>query len=215
MAELPLYDKDGKSAGTVAVDEKVFGEAVKKKLLHQVVVIHEANRRQGTASTKTRGQVEGSTRKPWPQKHTGMARAGSIRSPLWRHGGIVHGPKPRDYRMGLTASMKRAALDSALLGKIRDKEVAVIQGLDVDPPKTKRMAGVLKAIGLQRTVLLGTLEPGSKQTRNVWLSSRNLPGVSVRPVAELNAYDVLKHKHLLLTREALDALVASRKEPSA
>src|SRR5262245_1504851 len=143
MADLPLHDKTGKSAGTVAVDEKVFGDIVPKKLLHQVVLIYEANKRQGTASTKGRGEIEGSTRKPWPQKHTGMARAGTIRSPLWRHGGIVFGPKPREYRLGLTASMRAAALDSALLGKIRDQEVVVIDGFDPGtPPKTKNVAAV-------------------------------------------------------------------------
>src|SRR6185436_20278217 len=148
MAELPLFNSDGKSAGTVTVDEKIFGDKVKKRLLHQVVIIYEANQRQGTASSKGRGEVEGSTRKPWPQKHTGMARAGTIRSPLWRHGGIVFGPKPREYRLGLTASMRTAALDSAILGKIQDKEVLVIEGFNPGaPPKTKNVASVLAAMG--------------------------------------------------------------------
>jgi large subunit ribosomal protein L4 len=206
MAELPLFTKEGKSAGTVAVDEKLFGEKVLKKLLHQVVVIHEANQREGNAHTKTRGEVEGSTRKPWPQKHTGMARSGTIRSPIWRHGGVVFGPRHHEYRQKITSSMRRTALDSALLGKINDKEVSVVEGIEAEPAKTRRMAALMKSIGFKRTVLLAIPKFDDK----LWRMSRNLPDLSVRPVQELNAYDVLRHKDLLLTREALDALVAAR-----
>jgi large subunit ribosomal protein L4 len=206
MADLPLFSKDGKSTGTVAVDEKVFGDKVKKKLLHQVVVIHEANQREGNAHTKTRGEVEGSTKKLWPQKHTGRARMGSIRSPIWVKGGIVFGPRKREYRMTITDSMRRAALNSAILGKILDKEVSVIEGVEFEKPKTKQMASLLKAIGFKRTVLLAIPKHDSK----VWLSSRNLQDLSVRPVGELNAYDVVKHKDILLTRGALEALLAAR-----
>lgn len=206
MAELPLFDKDGRSAGTVPLDEKLFGERVRRKLLHQVVILHEANQREGNAHTKTRGEVEGSTRKPWPQKHTGMARAGTIRSPLWRHGGVVFGPRKREYRGTITDSMRRAALDSALLGKIRDREVSVLEALEAEPPKTRRLAALMKSIGFKRTVLLAIPSYDEK----VWRMARNLPDLSVRPVRELNAYDVLRHKDLLLTRGALEALVAER-----
>jgi len=211
VADLPLYSGDGKSAGTVAVDEKVFGDKVRKKLLHQVVVIHEANQREGNAHTKTRGEVEGSTKKLWPQKHTGRARMGTIRSPIWVKGGIVFGPRKREYRMTITDSMRRAALDSAILGKIRDREVSVIEAVDFEKPKTKRMATLLKSIGFKRTVLLAI----PKHDPKVWLSSRNLEDLSVRPVADLNAYDVVRHKDILLTRAALDALVASRSGKAA
>ena len=206
MAELPLFSKDGKSAGTVSVDEKVFGDKVRKRLLHQVVVIHEANQREGNAHTKTRGEVEGSTKKMWPQKHTGMARMGTKRSPIWVKGGIVFGPRTREYRMIITDSMRRAALNSALLGKIKDKEVSVIEAVDFAKPKTKEMAKIMKAIGFKRTVLLAI----PKHNDTVWLAARNLQDLSVRPVGELNAYDVLKHKDLLLTRDALNALVSAR-----
>jgi len=206
MAELPLFSKDGKSTGTVTVDEKVFGDKIRKRLLHQVVVIHEANQREGNAHTKTRGEVEGSTKKMWPQKHTGMARMGTKRSPIWVKGGIVFGPRTREYRLGVTDSMKRAALNAALLWKIKDKEVSVIEAVDFEKPKTKEMAKLMKAIGFKRTVLL-TLP---KHNQKVWLSSRNIEDLSVRPVNELNAYDVVKHKDILLTREALDALLAAR-----
>jgi large subunit ribosomal protein L4 len=207
MAELPLFSKEGKSAGSVSVDEKLFGDKVRARLLHQVVVIHEANQREGNAHTKTRGEVEGSTKKPWPQKHTGMARAGTKRSPIWVKGGIVFGPRKREYRLTVTESMRRAALDSALLGKIRDKEISVIEGVDFEKPRTRQMAALLKAIGFKRTVLLAI----PKHNPNVWLSARNLRDLSVRPVQELNAYDVVKHKDLLLTKEALDLLVARKK----
>ena len=211
MAELPLFSKDGKSTGTVTVDEKVFGDKIRKRLLHQVVVIHEANQREGNAHTKTRGEVEGSTKKMWPQKHTGMARMGTKRSPIWVKGGIVFGPRTREYRLTATDSMKRAALNAALLWKIMDKEVSVIEGVDFDQPKTKEMAKLMKVLGFKRTVLL-TLP---KHNQKVWLSSRNLEDLSVRPVHELNAYDVVKHKDILLTREALDALVAARSSSAA
>jgi large subunit ribosomal protein L4 len=208
MAELPLFTKEGRSAGTVSVDEKVFGDKVRKKLLHQVVIIHETNQREGNAHTKTRGEVEGSTKKLWPQKHTGRARMGTKRSPIWVKGGIVFGPRKKEYRLGLTDSMRKAALNSALLGKIKDKEVSVIESVGFEKPKTKEMAKIIKGIGLKRTVLLAL----PKHDANVWLAARNLGrALSVRPVADLNAYDILKHKDLLLTRGALDALVAARK----
>jgi len=207
MAELPLYSRDGKSAGTVSLDEKIFGEKVRKRLLHQVVVIHEANQREGNAHTKTRGEVEGSLKKMWPQKHTGRARMGTKRSPIWVKGGIVFGPRTREYRMTITDSMKRAALDSAILAKVKDKEVSVIESVGFEKPKAKQMAGLMKSIGFKRTVLLAI----PKHDDKIWLSARNLQDLSVRPWIELNAYDVIKHKNLLITREALDALVASRK----
>jgi large subunit ribosomal protein L4 len=207
MAELPLYSKDGRSTGTFTVDEKVFGDKVRKKLLHQVVIIHEANQREGNAHTKTRGEVAGSTKKLWPQKHTGRARMGTKRSPIWVKGGIVFGPRKREYRMIITDSMRRTALNSALLGKINDKEVSVIESVGFEKPKTKEMVKIIKAIGLKRTVLLAL----PKYDQGVWLAARNVGNISVRPVLELNAYDIIKHKDLLLTKGALDALVSARK----
>jgi large subunit ribosomal protein L4 len=208
MAELPLFSKDGKSTGTVSVDEKLFGDKIRKRILHQVLVIHEANQREGNAHTKTRGEVEGSTKKMWPQKHTGMARMGTKRSPIWVKGGVVFGPRTREYRLTATDSMKRAALNAALLWKITDKQVSVIEGVDFEKPKTKEMAKLLKALGFKRTILLAL----PKHNEKVWLSARNLQDLSVRPVDQLNAYDVVKHRDLLLTRGALDALVAARKD---
>ena len=206
MADLPLYDKDGKSTGTVTVDEKLFGEKVRKRLLHQVVVIYEANRREGNAHTKLRNEVAGSNKKLWPQKHTGRARMGTRRSPVWVGGGVVFGPRKKEYRQGITTSMKRAALDSALLGKIRDNQVRVIEGVELEKPRTKQVAGLLKAMGVERTALLAVPESNKTLT----LSARNLKSLKVCAVSQLNAYEVLKHRDLVLTRASLDRLVEAR-----
>lgn len=211
MADLKLYDSEGKSAGTVSVEEKVFGEVVRSKLLHQVAVIFEGNRRQGTAFARRRSEVSYSKKKPWPQKHTGMARAGMKSSPLWRHGGTTFGPLPRDWRRDMTAGMKRAALDSALLGKIRDGEVSIIEQLKFDKPQTTRMAKILKTTGLRGRVLIGI----PSHDVSVWKSARNISGVSLHTIGDFNAYEVLKHRNVLLTRDALTSLVASRKKKKA
>ena len=208
MADLPLFSKDGQSTGTISVDETVFGEKVRKKLLHQVVLIHRANQRQGTAHTKTRGEVKGSIKKLWPQKHTGMARMGTKRSPIWRKGGVVFGPRHHEYRQGITTSMKREALNSALLGKIRGKNVSVIEAVEFEKPGTKAMATLIKTIGFKRSVLLAVTKPD----RNAYLSSRNLKDVVVRPVADLHAYEILRYRDVLFTKEAMDVLVAARKK---
>lgn len=203
MIDVPLHSPEGKAVGTLSVDETVFGDKVRRRLLQQVVVLYEGNRYHRTANTKTRDQVRGSGKKLWPQKHTGRARMGSIRSPIWRGGGITHGPHPRETRRDLPKKMRRAALKSALLGKLRDKEVFVIEKFDgAERPSTKRLAVTLKTIGLDRSVLIGV--PSADRTLH--LSARNIPRVIVTPVGEFNAYDVLKHKALLVTREALEKL---------
>lgn len=208
MIQIPLYDKAGAKTGQVDLDESLFGKKILRSLLHQAIVAFEANQRQGTHRAKTRGEVAGSKRKPWKQKHTGRARAGTIRSPLWRHGGVAFPPRPRDYSHDLPKKMKRLALDSALLGKLKDGEVLVIEGFDVQAkPSTKAFAKVLAKMGIERTCLVGIKAHDEK----LHLSVRNLPRVSMSPVSDFHAYHVLKHKNLVLTREALDALVASRK----
>lgn len=211
MAQVPYYDARGIRSGELEVDEKIFGEHVHWKLLHQVVVAYEANRRQGTANTKDKGDVEGSSRKPWPQKHTGNARAGMIRSPIWRKGGIAHGPHPRDHRRRITRSMRETALNGALLGKLRDGEIHVIESLEFQAPKTKEMRKILDAVGLQGSVLIAV----ERHDRARWLSSRNLDKVRMSELRSLNAYEVLRNKNLLLTKAAFDALVAERKRGEA
>ena len=200
------------SSKSVSLEEGVFAAEVKPHLVHETVVAEQNAARAGTRGAKSRGFVAGGRAKPWRQKGTGRARAGSSRSPLWPGGGIVFGPKPREYRLGLTASMRTAALDSAMLGKIRDKEVLVIEGFDPGaPPKTKNIASTIAAMGLDRTVLVGikALDAGLHK------ATRNLPKFKMVPVADFNAYDVIKYHRVVLTREALDALVASRRPQEA
>lgn len=206
MAELPLFDASGKKIGTLSIDEAIFGKKVKKVLLKDVLVWYGRNKRSGSASTKTRGEVAGSTKKPWKQKHTGRARSGTIRSPIWRHGGIVFGPRPRDYSVKIPQKMRKAALDSAILGKIQDKEVFVIEGFQFEKPSTKKMIAILKNMGIDRTCLVGVKE----HTQNALLSMRNLQNISMTRSADLNAYAILRHKDLLLTKDAVEQLVGSR-----
>ena len=211
MLKIPHYSMDGKKLAPVEVDETVFGPHVKRFLLRQAVLMYEANRRVGTASTKTRKDVSGSGRKPWPQKHTGRARAGSKRSPLWRHGGTVFGPHPRDYSYSLPKKALRQALNSAVLSKMKDEQVVILEKLalpDPKAPKARAVAKVLSALKIDRSCLIGT----ESYDKALALSARNLPRIRLQPVADFNAYEVLKNHSLLLTRAGLDRLVALAKE---
>jgi large subunit ribosomal protein L4 len=202
MIELDVHSENGEVIGKVAVDEAALGGKVLRRLLHQVVVAYMANLRQGTASAKGKGEVAGSGKKPWKQKHTGRARAGMKRSPLWVGGGIVFPPRPRDYRQGISKSMRRKALSSAILSKLLDGEVTVIEGMKFDAPRTKRVAAMIKALGLKGTALLvGAAEDGM-----LVKSARNLQGVDVAAARCLNAYEVLRHKNLVVTREVAERL---------
>ncbi len=206
MIDVPLYTKDGQESGRVSVDPTLFGTRVRRRLLREIAAWYEANRRLGTHATKTRSEVEGSTKKPWKQKHTGRARAGSVRSPIWRGGGIAGGPQPRDYRVRIPAAMRRRALDSALLSKFMDQEAAVIEALDFEKASTKRMAGLLKTLRIERTCLISP----EGYRKELWLSTRNLPRIAMAPVSDLNAYEVLRCHRLLLTRGALERLMQER-----
>ncbi len=207
MAQLSYFDKTGKSVGVLEVDEKIFGERVRTKLLHQMVIAYEANRRSGTRSGLRKGEVEGSSRKPWPQKHTGRARAGMIRSPIWRKGGMPHAVKPQDWTHRMPKSMTRPALDSAFLGKILDKELHVIEALPFEKPKTKEASKLLRdTMGFGKSLLIGT----EAHNKNAYLSVRNMPKVSLKNVTDFNAYELLRHKDILLTRAALEKIVKAR-----
>ena len=170
--------------------------------MREAVIMYEANKRLGTACTKTRSEVAGGGRKPWMQKHTGRARAGSIRSPLWKGGGVVFGPKPRDYSYSIPKKAKRVALRSALLSRFVDNEVIVVDGLDFDSPSTRKMAQLLSTLNINGSCLIVIPE----RSEFVWKSARNIPLVKVMTVSELNAYDVLKKDKLLMTKGALGAL---------
>ncbi len=214
MLELIVLNNEGKEVDKVSFDESIFGGEVNKKLLQELSVTYERNQRKGNASTKTRGEVEGSTKKPWKQKHTGNARAGTIRSPIWRHGGIVFGPRPRDFYRVIPQALRRKALDSALLSKFQDKETIVINAITAEKPKTKEVFNTLKNVGVdikagkaRNKCLVGV----SKTNTPLTLSCRNIPGVKLVPVSDFNAYEVLKYQRLLLTKEALDYLISVRK----
>jgi large subunit ribosomal protein L4 len=197
--ELDVIDRQGTLVEKVVVADNTFGAEVKPHLFYQVVRMQLANRRRGTASTKTRGEVRGGGRKPWRQKGTGRARQGSTRSPLWRGGGVALGPKPRDYGYQLPKKVRRAALCSALSMKIQDGLLKVIDRLDIPAPKTRQMVGFLKDLGIEKAaiVLLTNDNP------NVQLAARNLPAVKVLRVEGLNIYDLLAHDYLICTRDAL------------
>ncbi|MBI5678797.1 MAG: 50S ribosomal protein L4 [Planctomycetes bacterium] len=201
--EIPVYSKEGEKIDNLQLDDKKFGGPIRKKLLRDAVIMYEANKRQGTASTKTKGEVAGGGRKPWVQKHTGRARAGSIRSPLWKGGGVSHGPKPRDYSFAIPKKARRLALYTALSAKPRDNELVVIDDLNFDVPKTKQMVGILKALNIDNSSCLIVV---SRTNETVWKSARNIPSVKIMTSTELNAYEVLRPKKVLLTKEALSSI---------
>ena len=202
MLEIPMFDGNGSLLEEVPVSEESFGGKVRKVLLRDAIIMYEANRRHGTASTKTRGKISGGGKKPWAQKHTGRARAGSIRSPLWRGGGVVFGPHPRDYSYSIPRKAKKVALYSAILAKLQDNEVVLIDKLEFDCPSTKRMANLLKSVGIEDSCLI--VIPDRDEA--VWKSSRNIYGLMVMIASDLNAYDVVRHKKLLIVKDALEAL---------
>jgi large subunit ribosomal protein L4 len=200
MPKVALYNTKGEQVGEVELSDDVFGVEVRPDVMHRVVVNYLANQRQGTSSTLTRGEVSGGGRKPWRQKGTGRARHGSIRSPLWRKGGIVFGPKPRSYRFTLPKKLKRYALKSALSAKVADNELIMLDSLTMDAPKTKSMAEILKNIKADKKALI--VLPGKDE--NVEKSARNLPGVKTTSVNTLNVYDILNHDNLIITKEAAE-----------
>ncbi len=200
MPMAPLYNTNGEALGECELPESIFAAPADAALLHQAVVAYLANQRQGTSATKTRGLVAGGGRKPWRQKGTGRARQGSIRAPHWRGGGIVFGPQPREYRQGLPKKARRAALRGALTEKATGAVVCVLDDLHLGEAKTKPFAAMLGRLPLaDRRALVVTAAPD----RNVMLSGRNLPDVVVRAASDLNAYEVLRARSLVLTKAAV------------
>ena len=202
MAELNVLNMNNEKVGTVQLDDKVFGAPVKKTLIHEIVTMQLANKRQGTAATKTKGLVRGGGKKPWKQKKTGRARAGSNRSPLWVGGGTTFGPNPRDYSYKEPIKKVRGALKSALSAKANDGEIVVIKELALKEPKTKLMLDILNELGLNEGVLILS----DKRDKNVELASRNIPKVKVIPLSALNIVDLLKYKRLLMTENGVKAM---------
>lgn len=201
--KVPVFNRQGENIGDIEIDPAEFGGKINRQLLHEVVLMYLANQRAGTHSTLRRGEVAGSTKKLFRQKGTGNARVGTRRTNKRRGGGTAKGPKPRDYEYHLPKKAVRAATRMALLSKFLDNEAMVIDELKVEAPKTREMAGVLKALKLSGTsCLVGTAEPDE----TLYKSCRNIPGVVVAPASQFNAYTVLRQKRLLLTKEALEQL---------
>ncbi|MCR4291205.1 MAG: 50S ribosomal protein L4 [Candidatus Scalindua sp.] len=202
MIKVPVFDNSGNPLEDVSLSEESFGGKVHRELLRDAIIMHEANQRRGTASTKTRGEVAGSGRKPWKQKHTGRARAGCIRSPIWKGGGVVFGPRPRDYSYSINRKAKKVALRSAILSRLIDNEVILIDKLEFDLPSTKRMASILKCLEVRESCLIVMQE----FDETIWKSSRNIYNVKFRVASDLNAYDVVKYKKLLIVKDVLENL---------
>lgn len=196
---IDVVNPQNEKVDEVVLSEAVFGVPVKGHLLHEAVRWQRARQRRGTASTKGRSEVSGGGKKPWRQKGTGRARAGSNRSPLWRHGGISHGPKPRDWSFRFPKALRRDALRTALSTKIAAREVRILEDLTMDRPSTKTFQSLLKGLGITGKVLVVT----SQREEAVEKSARNLPRVKVLLAQGVNVSDVLNADVILFTREAL------------
>ena len=198
MANVSVYNMEGKEVGTVELNDAVFGVEVNEHLVHMAVVQQLANNRQGTQKAKTRGEVSGGGRKPWRQKGTGHARQGSTRSPQWKGGGVVFAPTPRDYSFKLNKKEKRAALKSVLTSRVQDNKLIVLDELKLDAIKTKEFKKVMDnlKVGKAMVVIDG-------QDENVILSARNLPTVNTAMAENINVYDILKGDTLVLTKDAV------------
>ena len=201
--DVTVVDLAGKTIDTLVLDDTRWEGPVNLRLLSQVVRMYRANKRAGTASTKKRGDVSGGGKKPWKQKHTGRARAGSIRSPLWRHGGIVFGPHPRNFGYQLPKAIKRRALRESLKGKLLDEEVVVINQITASEPSIKPFRQLAKTFGVDRRsiIVLDDFE------ENVVKSLRNLAAFRLCRADELNAFDVLSAQKVLLTKRALERVI--------
>ena len=203
MATALVYEKDGTETGKLELPEKLFGRDVNKHVIHEAVVSYLANQRQGTASTKERSDVKGGGRKPYRQKGTGRARAGTIRSPLHRGGGIVFGPHPRDYNRNLPRKVKRLALLSSLSSRAKDGDIMVIKALDFSEPKTNRFAGILRNIDVADKKILVVIDETNEATIK---SARNIPGVEVTRANMVNPYHVMWADKILLTEGAINRM---------
>ena len=209
--ELKVFNLQGNEVGQLTLDPALWDGRVNMRLLSQAVAMYRTNRRSGSASTKTRGDVSGGGKKPWKQKHTGRARAGSIRSPLWRHGGSVFGPHPRDMSYRLSQPIRRKALLESLKGKLRDQELVVVDQLQAEEPKTKPFAALAKTFHVSGRSVIVLDEP----TQALMKSLRNLASFELRGAANLNAFDVLNAQKIVVTKSAFERLERRVKEPNA
>ena len=198
MANVKVYNMEGKEVGTLELNDAVFGVEVNEHLMHLAVVGQLANKRQGTQSAKTRSEVSGGGRKPWKQKGTGHARQGSTRAPQWTHGGVVFAPKPRDYSVKMNKKEKALAIKSALTSRVAEEKIYVVDSLAFDEIKTKKMAAVLDSLKVEKALVVL-----DKKDENVILSARNLPAVRTVMTNGINVYDILKYGTLVITKDAV------------
>ena len=201
MPKIDVLDVKGNVVGDVELSEAIFGIEPNEHVVHEVVVALLANRRQGTRSTLTRSEVRGGGRKPWRQKGTGRARAGTIRSPLWKGGGVIFAPKSRDYSKKVNKKVKALAMKSVFSAKVQDNELRVLNQLVMDVPKTKEMIAVLNNINAQKALIV---LPENNEA--IIRSANNIPKVATTTVNELNVYDMLKYDVLIMTQEALQKI---------
>jgi large subunit ribosomal protein L4 len=203
--EIKVTDKNNQAKGRISLPDSVFGCEASSGLVHSAVVSHLANQRQGTHATKNRALVSGGGKKPYKQKKTGRARAGSSRSPLFRHGGTIFGPQPRDYEIRLPKTARKTALYKALSMKLADEEIIVLDSLSVEAPKTRDMVGIIETLGLTGQSVLFVL---AAQDKNILLSVRNIPSAKVCQAADLNAYQVAAFDKLVFTEDAIKKVSA-------
>ncbi len=198
MANVSVYNMEGKEVGTIELNDAVFGVTVNEHLVHMAVVQHLANKRQGTQKAKTRSEVSGGGRKPWRQKGTGHARQGSTRAPQWKGGGVVFAPVPRDYSFKLNKKEKRAALKSALTSRVENGKLIVLDELKLDEIKTKKFKAVMDNLKINKALVVL-----AENDEKVVMSARNLPAVATTQVNQINVYDILKGDTLVLTKDAV------------
>ncbi len=198
MANVAVYNMEGKEVGTLDLNDAVFGVEVNEHLVHMAVLQQLANNRQGTQKAKTRSEVRGGGRKPWRQKGTGHARQGSTRAPQWTGGGVVFAPVPRDYSFKINKKEKRAALKSALTSKVQENKLIVVDELKLDEIKTKRFAAVLKNLNVEKALVVI-----DDNDQNVVLSARNIPTVKVAQTNSINVFDILKYSTVVVTKDAV------------
>ena len=201
MPTVGLFNKEGNKIEDIQLNDKVFAVEVNADAMHQVVVALLANKRQGTQSAKTRAEVRGGGIKPWRQKGTGRARQGSIRAPQWIKGGVVFAPKPRDYRMSIPKSMRRVAMLPALTSKVQNDEMVVLDSLTLEAPKTKEIVKMLNAFNAKKTLIVT-----AEANETVYKSARNIEGVAVLPVNNINVYDLLKYSKVIMTKDAVSKI---------
>ena len=201
-----VFDVTGKAVGTLTLPQEIFGVKINRDLLSQAVRVYLANQRMGTAKTKDRGEVHGTTKKVWQQKGTGRARHGSRRAPIFVHGGVAFGPRPHDFSLKLSKKMRVSALFSALSSKVKDKEIKIVAGLEKIEPKTKLMVRVLGDLGIKNNKKILLITPSGESTDNVYRSARNIEGVRIMNSNMLNAYKVLDNKLIILMKDAVDSI---------